>query len=106
MKFWFQDVVTSGTSILETANLLRGFGLVVDTALVFLDRSQGGLESLAHHGITAHCVTDIQTLVKSLSEAGRISEIQSLKVLDFTTNNKTPSLGNFYLINDSSYNFS
>ena len=55
-----EDVVTSGTSILETAVELRKLGLDVKEAVVLLDRKQGGSENLAKHGITMSCVYHIE----------------------------------------------
>ncbi len=88
-------MITSGASVLETAILLRSHGLVVDTALVFLNRNQGGMENLAKHGIVAYCVTTIEDLVKSLREADRISDELSQKVISFTSSSKTSLNGSY-----------
>jgi len=89
----FKDVITTGASVLETTELLRSHGLVVDTALVFLDREQGGKVNLARHGVNAHCVTNIDSLVKVLKNAGRLSEELSKKIISFTYSVKTSMEG-------------
>lgn len=48
-----EDVISTGGSVLQTAQALRGEGLVVDTAVVLVDRQQGGEGNLRENGITA-----------------------------------------------------
>ncbi len=46
-----EDVVSTGGSILETAEVLRAEGLIVNCAIVLLDRQQGGYKNLQGQGI-------------------------------------------------------
>lgn len=59
-----EDVITTGTSILETAVELRKLGLKVTNAIVLLDRQQGGRENLAKHGIEISSVFHVQEVIK------------------------------------------
>jgi orotate phosphoribosyltransferase len=45
------DVATSGGSIIKAAEVARAAGAIVDTALVIIDREEGGTEALAKAGI-------------------------------------------------------
>ena len=42
-----EDVITTGGSIVSSVELFRAAGLVVEDAIVLLDRQQGGVENLA-----------------------------------------------------------
>ena len=79
----FQDVISSGSSVLETAVLLRDHGLVVTDVVVFLDRQQGGRENLENNGIRVHAVTNVETMMAVLTSAGCVSQAESKTVLDF-----------------------
>jgi len=69
-----EDVVTSGSSILETASALEKEGIVVEDALVILSREQGGREKLKERGIFLHPLLTIFDLLKLLFHEKRITE--------------------------------
>lgn len=46
-----EDVVTTGSSVVETVQVLKEVGLNVDTAVVLLNREQGGYDNLKKMGI-------------------------------------------------------
>jgi orotate phosphoribosyltransferase len=78
-----EDLITSGGSIIQTAEQLRAAGLIVEDAIVLIDRQQGGVENLAAAGITAHSVLTLQTLVDALVEMGKLSDGKRQEVLAF-----------------------
>lgn len=59
-----EDVITSGKSILNVAQILRNHGLIVQDSVVFLDREQGGREYLPSFGIQVHPVLTISHLLE------------------------------------------
>ena len=83
-----EDVVTSGASILETRTRIEHEGLVVNTAIVFIDRDQGGIEHLMKQGVTMLKVTSMTELVDTLHKFGRIDAATRQAVLDFVAENK------------------
>jgi len=78
-----EDLITSGGSIIQTAEQLRAAGLIVEDAIVLIDRQQGGVENLAAAGITAHSVMTLQTLVDVLVEMGKLGDGKRQEVLAF-----------------------
>jgi uridine monophosphate synthetase len=69
-----EDVVTSGTSILETVALLKAEGLEVEDAIIVLNREQGGKERLKENGIQLHTLISILDLLKILFYEKKIDE--------------------------------
>ena len=83
-----EDVITTGSSVLETAKLLRDHGMVVKDALVFLDREQGGKKNLEQNGINVHTVTNVTNLLDILKESSKITLDEYQKVKEFLQNNQ------------------
>ena len=75
-----EDIITSGTSIIETVQELENEGIIVTTALVIVDREQGGSQNLKSAGITAKSLFTITQLIGYLREAGKLSE-ESVKIV-------------------------
>ncbi|KAI1898357.1 hypothetical protein AGOR_G00071490 [Albula goreensis] len=84
-----EDVVTSGSSVLETADVLQKEGLRVTDAIVLMDREQGGSARLAKEGIRLHAVVTLSKLLDVLLAAGRISEDTAQSVCTFIRENST-----------------
>ena len=90
MKLWkknsffsLKDVITSGGSVLETAEILQKEGLKVQDAIIFLDREQGGKTNLENNGIKVHSVVTATELLNILHEAGKIDAKQKFEVEEF-----------------------
>ncbi|KAL0184038.1 hypothetical protein M9458_019734, partial [Cirrhinus mrigala] len=84
-----EDVVTSGSSVLETAEVLEKEGLKITDAVVLMDREQGGRAQLADSGITLHSVISVSRLLDVLLKAGRIDTATSQNVKRFIQENNT-----------------
>uniref|UniRef100_A0A182QCX4 Uridine 5'-monophosphate synthase n=1 Tax=Anopheles farauti TaxID=69004 RepID=A0A182QCX4_9DIPT len=69
-----EDVVTSGSSILETVEDLRSEGLVVTDAIVVVDREQGGVQNTEERGVRMHSLFTLSYLLQVMLEAKRIEE--------------------------------
>ncbi|RUS76691.1 hypothetical protein EGW08_015546, partial [Elysia chlorotica] len=67
-----EDVVSSGSSILETARSLESAGMVVKEAVVLLDRDQGGFEKLEANRLFLHSVFTMTDVIHVLSGRDKI----------------------------------
>ena len=78
-----EDLITSGGSTIKTAETLRAAGLVVEHAIVLIDRQQGGVANLAAAGIQVHAVLTLTQILEILSSAEKITASQFQQVLAF-----------------------
>ena len=78
-----EDLITSGGSVLQTAHQLRAAGLIVEHAIVLIDRQQGGVENLAAAGITVHSVFKLSEMLEMLVQAGELEAAKQQAVLRF-----------------------
>lgn len=68
------DLITHGSSIIETAAKFRDAGLHVHDAIVLLDRKQGGRERLRSNGINLIAMLELETLLNYLMSHRKIDE--------------------------------
>ncbi|XP_075222950.1 rudimentary-like isoform X2 [Lycorma delicatula] len=77
-----EDVVTSGSSILETYNDLIQSGLVVTDAVVVVDRQQGGTANLQKNGIKIHPLITLSQVMDILHAAGKV-DLDIVKAVNY-----------------------
>ncbi|XP_076015321.1 uridine 5'-monophosphate synthase [Genypterus blacodes] len=84
-----EDTVTTGSSILETAEVLYKEGLKVTDAIVVMDREQGAVKMLASKGIRLLPIISMFKLLNVLLAAKRIDERTAQSVRQFILDNNT-----------------
>ena len=67
-----EDVVTSGSSVLDTVRDLQREGIVVTDAVVVVDREQGGAVNIEKQQVRMHSLFTLSFLLNTLHEAGKI----------------------------------
>lgn len=85
-----EDVVTSGSSILETADILRREGLKVTQAFVVIDREQNGKKNIESHGISMKSLYTTTKLMTYLLEANKIAPKIVKDVTDYLLISQAP----------------
>lgn len=64
-----EDVITSGSSVLETANDLEAAGLIIKDIVVFIDREQGGKENLEKRNYRVHSALTLTEVLRTLVDS-------------------------------------
>ena len=95
-----EDVITSGSSVLETTEVLQKQGLKVKDVFVFLDREQGGKTNLENNGLKVRSIINVTELLAILFDNGKIDEATKNGVLEFIRKSK---LGSENIINGELY---
>ena len=83
-----EDVVTSGSSVLETVEALSSADLRVTDAVVLLDRFQGGKEMLKYQGVSLHSLLTLPEVIELLCRKGKVDPEMAEKVHKFLSANK------------------
>ena len=78
-----EDVITTGGSILETIQTIEKEGLAVKDVLVFIDREQGGKNSLINKGYNFRSLCTSTEIVDILSSEGVIDEATTQRLKDY-----------------------
>lgn len=81
--FLIDDTITDGVSKLESIALFKKNHFAVHDVIVFLDRKQGGSETLKQHDIRLHSVCDIFQTLDILKQSKHITEDTYNKTLTF-----------------------
>ncbi|XP_012283675.1 uridine 5'-monophosphate synthase [Orussus abietinus] len=87
-----EDVITTGSSVLETAKDLKEAGLTITEALVIVDREQGGWRNLKRNGIVVKSLYTISQLMEYLLEAGKVTSVDVKNVAEYLKMCKAPVL--------------
>jgi len=76
-----EDLITTGTSILQAIALVKAAGMQITDAAVLIDREQGGRETLQAEGYRLHSVMTVRQLMVVLEKHEKISAKQREKVI-------------------------
>jgi orotate phosphoribosyltransferase len=74
------DLVTTGLTLKDAADVVRAEGGIVTGAVAFLDREEGGRQLLEKNGITLFPLLRISEIANTLFEIGAIDE-ENLKTI-------------------------
>ncbi len=83
-----EDLITSGASIFETVVPVQDVGLKVHDVVVFLDREQGGRQTVEAKGLHFHSVITMTELLESLQNDSSIDKSQLEQALAFIQSNQ------------------
>ena len=83
-----EDVITTGSSVLETAKILEDAGMVAEEGVVLLDREQGGQGNLTKRGVTVRSVFKLSEVLEILVASGDLGREVADTALQFVKENQ------------------
>jgi len=66
-----EDVVTSGSALLDSIEALRAAGLAVQTAVCVVDREEGGADALARRAVRLRPIFRVEQLLEGLKSPAK-----------------------------------
>ena len=75
------DLTTTGLTLKKAADAVRAEGGVVTDAVVFLDREEGGKQTMEQNGIQLHSMLKISGIANKLFELGSIEQDELKTIL-------------------------
>ena len=84
------DLITTGTSKIETAEAYEKEGVIIKDFVVVIDRSSNGKEDLAKKGYELHSLITLEEILNLLQMNDLISEEKVKEVRDFTASISKP----------------
>lgn len=82
------DIITSGISMIETADALKKEGLEIEHLVALVDREQGGTWNLQEQGYQVHSLFTFGQIIDFFYQEKKISKHQFNTCLDFIANNQ------------------
>lgn len=82
-----EDIVTSGSSVIETAEVLRNQGLKVEECIVVVDRNQGATENLKKAGIKLYPLFSIDNVFEAYCSINHVEEDLIMQVKSYFKDN-------------------
>jgi orotate phosphoribosyltransferase/uridine monophosphate synthetase len=83
------DLITGGRSIIHTAQRLEEDHLIVEDALVLIDRQQGAHERLKQRGVNLQSILTLESVLHYLGSSRKISEEWYHKSLEYLGTNRS-----------------
>lgn len=100
-----EDVITSGSSVLETVRDLKGEGLAVTHAIVVVDREQGGATAIGRQGVKTHSLFALSELLDILVEKSKIDVSMKKTVEKYLEENQVATNGAVTQVSRTSLTF-
>jgi uridine monophosphate synthetase len=82
------DLITTGSSKIETAEAYEQEGMKIEDFVVIIDRSENGAAEMKRRGYNLHSLIDLEEILSLLKKNELISAIKVKEVKDFTNSLK------------------